>query len=262
MTGPTLPPLPAPTPVDVGIVAALPIEIGAFRDRLKDVRSFEDVEGRKAAIHEGDLGPIRVAFVVGGVGAESARKAAGRLLAGHRPRWLLSAGFCGALDPNLARGDVLVLREVVDGAAPDAARLRIDFGGLDRPDGGPGRRLLSASLATVPNIVRTAADKALLRQSSGADAVDMESFAVASFCAERALRFLGVRAVSDHAAEELPPEVLTILGPTGGFRLGATLGSLWRRPSSAKDLWRLYEHATNTAERLADALDFLIPALN
>ncbi len=261
MTGTAPRPLPAPEPVDVGIVAALPIEIGAFRDRLKNIRTFEDVEGRKATVIQGDLDRHRVALIVGGVGVDLARAATSRLMAGHRPRWILSAGFGGALDPDLARGDVIVVREVIDGDSPDALRLNIDFGGLEEAGVAPGRRLLAGSLVTVASIVRTADDKARLRQATRADVVDMETFAIASLCAERAQRFLGVRAISDNAIEELPPEVLTILGPTGGFRLGATLGSLWKRPSSVKDLWRLYEHATITAERLADVLTQLVPLL-
>lgn len=255
------PALPAPEPVDVGIVAALPIEIGALRDRLKNVRTIEDAEGRKLAVVEGEIDERLLAFVVGGTGIEPARKATARLLAGHRPRWIISAGFAGALDPTLLRGDVIVPRQVIDGDAVDAPRLSIDFGGLDQGDGVPGRRLRAGTLVTMPAIVRTTADKARLRDQTQADVVDMESFGVASLCAERNQPFLGVRVVSDDAAQELPPEILTILGPTGGFRLGATLGSLWKRPSSVKDLWRLYEHATESAERLATVLLQLIARL-
>jgi adenosylhomocysteine nucleosidase len=253
--------LPAPTPVDIGIVAALPIEIGGFRDLLKNVRVFEDAEGRKAAVVEGDLGERRIALIVGGTGAASARKATDRLLVGHRPTWLISAGFGGALDPTLARGDVVVIRDLIDGTASGAKRLSIDFGGLDDSSSPAGKRILRGSLVTVAGIVRTANEKRALRERTGADLVDMESYAVASLCVERNQRFLGVRVISDEAAQELPPEVLTILGPTGGFRFGATLGSLWKRPSSVKDLWRLYENATESADRLAKVLAWLIDRL-
>ena len=57
--------------------------------------------------------------------------------------------------------------------------------------------------------------------------------------------------ISDEAGVDLPPEILAIVGPTGGLRLGATIGALWKRPSSVKDLLALRNHANEAAEKLA-----------
>ncbi|MBX6316403.1 MAG: nucleoside phosphorylase, partial [Isosphaeraceae bacterium] len=103
-------------------------------------------------------------------------------------------------------------------------------------------------------IILTAAEKTALRARHGADIVDMETAAVAALCSEQNRRFLAVRVVSDEAGTDLPREVLSLLGPTGSFRLGAAVGALWRRPSSLKDLWALREQALQSADRLADVL--------
>jgi adenosylhomocysteine nucleosidase len=246
---------PPPVPADVGIIAALPIEVAPFQARFRNVRKYTTP---RHTIVEGDCGGKLVALIVAGVGGPSARRGAEILLAGHRPRWLVSAGFAGALDPDLRCNDSLLVTSLVteDATAPG---LEIDLSLPDSPEGRP--RVRSGRLVTVSRIIRTAAEKADLRARSRADAVDMESYPIAALGAERGVRFLGVRVISDEAGTDLPPEVLTILGPTGSFRLGAAVGAIWRRPSSFKELWSLREHAHEAADRLAVVLAEIIRQL-
>jgi adenosylhomocysteine nucleosidase len=252
--------LPPPGPVDVGIVAALPIEIGPLTDLLRDVRTYSDPEGSHRPVVEGMLGESVVAVVTAGVGRKSAAKGTRRLLGGHRPRWIVSAGFGGALDPRLKRNDVVFATEIVDAASPEAPPLAID---LTPPASSPGSKIryTSGRLVTASKIVRTSGEKAALRERFAADVVDMETAAVASICADRGQRFLAIRVISDEADTDLPPEVITVMGPTGGFRLGATIGALWKRPGSVKDLWALREHAIEAADRLAEVLPGIIAQL-
>ena len=90
---------PAPVPADVGIVAAMSIEVGFLLDRLKNVRKYR---GPRQTVIEGECGGKIVALVVTGPGRASARRGALALLDGHRPRWVLSAGFGGGLNPALS----------------------------------------------------------------------------------------------------------------------------------------------------------------
>jgi adenosylhomocysteine nucleosidase len=239
--------------VDVGIVAALPIEVGPFLSALRDVRKY--ASGR-LTIQEGVLKDRLVALVVAGPGRVAAARGGNLLVAGHRPRWLVSAGFAGALSPELSRCDVLLPDEIVE---PGGEIIRVDVGVNTDPGGAAVR---SGRLVTMDAIVRTAAEKAALRESSGAICVDMETSAVARLAAERGLRFLGARVISDDAGADLPPEILSIVGPTGGYRVGAAVGAIWKRPSAVKEMLRLREHAHQAAERLARALRGLIPQLS
>ena len=50
----------------------------------------------------GKLATREVLLVHTGIGTAAAEKCVRTLLAEHRPRWLLSAGYAGALDPALA----------------------------------------------------------------------------------------------------------------------------------------------------------------
>ncbi len=246
-----LPVAPPPVPADVGLVAALWIEVGPLLAKLKNVRKYAN--GRQTIV-EGLLGEKIVAAIVGGPGVKAARKATGLLLAGHRPKWVLSAGFGGALDPSLKLGDLVFPTEVLDRDGPRYA-IDVSLG----PD--PSGRTSTGRLVTVAEIIRTAAEKAALREATGAVVVDMETAGVAAVCQERNVRLMAVRVISDEAGTDLPPEVLAILGRSGGYRVGAALGAIWNRPSSLKDLLGLRDSARKAADRLASVLPEVIARL-
>lgn len=234
---------PPPDPADVGIVAALPIEVAPLIARLGEVRKY--TAGRRTVV-EGLLAGKVVTLVTTGPGQEAARAGAELLLAGHRPRLLISAGFAGGLDPRWQLFDRVAPSEVLD-----ATGWHLTVDSLDWSESAPAP-VASGRLITVDQIVRTAVEKADLRAATGADLVDMETAAVARLAGERGVRFLPLRVISDIATADLPPEVLTIMGPTGGYRLGAAIGALWRRPAGIKDLLVLREHALEAARRLGE----------
>ena len=246
---PPVPPAPAPVSADIGVVAALGIEVAPFIARLKNVRKYS---GPKYAVVEGELAGKLVAVVLAGAGRARAQRGVEVLLDGHRPRWMISAGFAGGLDPALRRNDLVLANEVVN---LEGRRYAID---LTVPAGSEAGGLRTGRLLTVDEIVRSAGEKAELRRRFAADLVDMETSAAAALCGERGVHFLSVRVISDEAGTDLPPEVLAILGRSGGLRLGAALGAVWKRPASVKDLLALRTHANEAADHLAR---FLLGAL-
>jgi adenosylhomocysteine nucleosidase len=239
-------------PVDVGIVAALPMEVGPFLKRFTDIRKYA---ARGQTIVEGHVAGKLVALVETGIGRARAQRGAERLIDGHRPRWILSAGFAGALDPAVARNSVLMPLEVTN---PEGHRFPTEWPAQVGLPSGASRR---GRLLTVDEVILRAEQKARLRQEHDADLVDMETSAVAALCLERSVRFASVRVVSDDASADLPPEILTIMGESGSYRLGAALGAIWRRPSSLKDMLALRDQAIEAADRLAATLLDLLPRL-
>jgi adenosylhomocysteine nucleosidase len=232
---------PAPVPADIGIVAALPLEVGDLIDRLRRVREYR---AASLTVTEGERQGKIVVVAIGGVGHSSARRAADLLIAGHRPSWILSVGFAGALNPSLARNDLVLPDEVIDLEGRRFAP--------SPPDpllaGFPHHR---GRLLTVDRIILDAAEKQQLHESYQADLVDMESTAVAAACDEKGIRFLALRAISDDARSDLPPEVAMLLTRSGSYRVGAAIRAIWNRPSSLKDFWTLHERALEAADRLA-----------
>jgi len=232
---------PPPVPADVGIVAALPIEVGDLVDGLKKVWKYKSVA---VPVIEGEYAGKIVVVSIAGMGRAAARRAADVLIAGHRPRWVISAGFAGALNPAYARNDLVLAREVID-----------RDGGCYTVEQPPGLaanvKYSTGRLLTVDQLVLRAAEKGELHQSYKADLVDMESSAVADICCERLVRFLSIRVISDDAHCDVPAEVSGIFNSSGSYRVGAALRSVWRRPSSLKDFWSLYEHSLEAPDRLS-----------
>lgn len=234
-----------------GIVFALDVEADALAGLARDVGTTESAG---PTIHEGVLAARRVAWCVGGVGAAAATRAARLLVAGHRPRCLVTAGFAGGLDPTFVRGSVAYPRGVVDRDGGDEI-------GFAMPDGaGPaGPR---PAIVSVAEVVTTAAAKRRLAAASGAGLVDMETRAVAVAAREAGLPCLAIRVVSDDASADLPREVAALVRPQSGMRrLGAALGAIGRRPGAALDMWRLWEHAVVDGRTLAEAIERLVAAI-
>ena len=101
---PTGRPTPAdaePLPCAAAFVFALGVESGGFVDRLEEVtrrRYKTRIE------YDGMLQGRRVLAVDSGVGADLAARATDRVILRHRPAWIVSAGFAGALRDDLRRG--------------------------------------------------------------------------------------------------------------------------------------------------------------
>jgi adenosylhomocysteine nucleosidase len=233
---------------DIGIACALPIELGAFLDRCQRVKKYV---GSSFVFRGGRYDKIRIVVVESGTGFARARRATQALIDAHSPKWILSSGFAGALVPSVKIGDIVVANSIVD---THGQSLMIDV--AFPPD--PERGLHIGRILTSDAIVRLVSEKQQLAAQLGAIAVDMESLAVAQVCRERGIRCLSVRSISDDVSNDLPPEVLTLMGPTGTTRFGAALGAIFRRPESVKDMWKLRESAHLAAGRLATFLDGIV----
>jgi adenosylhomocysteine nucleosidase len=239
---------PAPAPADVGVVMAMPIEAGYLLDRLERVRRYN---ARSLTVTEGELEGRLVAVVVSGVGRASARRGAEHLMAGHRPRVLVSAGFAGALNVDFKRNDLVVPRAVLDGAGDSVAIDETLVGTL--PEAVKSGRLL-----LVDRVVTDPREKAELRGAHQADLIDMETYAVAAAARERGAPFVSLRVISDDAQTELPAEIGRMLNTSGSYRVGAAMRAIWSRPSSLKDFWTLHAQAMEASDRLANGLQLLV----
>ena len=176
------------------------------------------------------------------------------MIAGHRPRWIIFAGFAGGLDPALARSDLVIPHQVID-LAGNLIAIEVSLPKL------PGVKRAEGRLLTVDRLIAHASEKAGLRQMHGADLIDMETSAVALLALERSLRFLAIRVISDDASAELPAEVAGLLTHSGSYRMGVALRAIWHRPSALKDFWNLHARALESADRLAACIRRVLEVL-
>jgi len=165
----------------VAIVAALEREV---RPLVKGWRVIEkDHDGRRFRfLEERDI-----VLVCGGVGAAAARRAAEAIISNFAPELVWSAGFAGALDPKLDVGDVIRPEYVIN--AGDGSRVNV----------GSGRGILVSF-----GSVASPQQKAKLRESYGAQAVDMEAAAVAHSAEAHGIAFAAVKVISDAVNFEFP----------------------------------------------------------
>jgi adenosylhomocysteine nucleosidase len=238
----------------IGIIFALAAEQGCFEDLLADV---ETIKAPVGTIRTGWLDGRLVTTIVCGIGPDKAAAACEALLLGHRPTHVISAGFCGGLQSQVKRHDIVVADRIFDaGGQPCEIDPRFRAA-VQLPAGSVG------PLVTVERIVTKSVAKRTLGERTGAWACEMESLAVAEVCRSRDIPFLAVRAVSDPVDEDLPIDLEPLMNapPSTAGLLGSVVGTLWRRPSSVKDLWRLKEHALVAADRLASFLKQIVVQL-
>ncbi len=187
----------------------------------------------------GRIGDAAVTVVHTGMGLEAAASAAEALLVGVRPRWVISGGFAGALDPRLRLGDVVV----AENFSSPALLARLDLA---------AHRGQLVSRARPAELVE---EKATLHRETGAIAVDMETAAIAAACARAGVPLLAVRAISDPAQTPLPAPLaewfdLARQRP----RPRRLLMYVWRRPSAIWPFVRFVRSLPVARRALTEAL--------
>lgn len=240
---------------EIGFVFAMGMEAAGLLDQLGEARHVRG-DGFRATV--GTLAGRRVGLVVTGMRRDAARRGTLALVEGHRPRWVISAGYSGGLQPQAKLGDIVLAERVVDGAGEAIdVDLRIDRQSA-RQSG-----LHVGSLVTVDELVCEPADKADLGRRHEALAVDMESYAVAAACRERGTPFLAVRIVSDDVESRLPPflDQYSHQKSLSG-KAGVVLGALAKRPSNFKTMYKMREESLMLSDRLARFLTSLVRELS
>jgi adenosylhomocysteine nucleosidase len=152
-----------------------------------------------------------------------------------KPSLVVSWGLCGGLDPRLRPGDLILGAEVVSGegavktdeavTASLAERLAV-----------AGAGVVVERLAAAGAPVMTAAAKAVLRRTTGAAGVDMESLIAGQYALRERIPFAILRAVADPAERDLPPLALKAMTADGGIRVQAIIGGLIGSPWRLADL--------------------------
>jgi adenosylhomocysteine nucleosidase len=214
----------------VAIVAALERELRPLAQRWPVRR--RSYEGREFQFSEGDA----AVAVCGGIGATAARRAAEALIQLYQPELLISAGFAGALQPDVHAGDVLMPGRVIDSS--DGSRTDTGFG--------------EGTLVSF-DCVADAEQKAKLASAYGAQAVDMEAAAVARAAEVHGVRFLACKAISDSLDFRMPP-MAGFVGPDGEFHAAKFALHVALRPWLWGKAVQLGRNSRLAADKLCRAL--------
>ncbi len=231
-------------------LAAMAFEARALLRRVEGAARVQDDGGVTAV--RGRLRDRPVEVVVCGVGARAA------VLAAERCVRLASRGSCGrvvwigiagALSPDLDIGDLIAARTAMSPGRPPLDLDEALAAAASERGCRPG------VLVTASGLVATASSREALWRRSGqrdATAVDMESWPAARVLQSAGVPFAAVRAISDTAADRLPPWLERLPAPAGGDLPGLLLRRALAQPSSLLPLTKIRLRATRLTARLAD----------
>ncbi len=243
----------------IAVFYALEAESGALEDRLTE-KEYLHTPGFK--LISGKLHGVPFLVVRTGVGMKNARNAVENVCRIHQPRLVISAGFAGALDVSLSKYALFFPSEFISEtfSTNNMEKLTLYtkltqtvFSRELQKECHFGGRLL-----TVGKIIAETQEKKRLGASYQAQAVEMETYAVAEFCKEVSLPFLAIRAISDSVEEELPKDMQKLVEQkTTVSRIGVAFGMILQRPGSVGDMFRLYGASVQASTNLADAISAL-----
>ena len=210
---------------------------------LEESRSFLRAWGNANAVRPIRKGPTSWRFpgldvLVTGMGPRNARACIETFFRDHHPRWVVTAGFAGGLDPGCPRGMV---------------GISSDPGFLDSLTANhPSLKLITFHESL--RVIQTTAAKAKLHQETGCHAVDMESATIRRVCHVQGVPSATIRVISDDATEDLPLDFGALMGPDDRMDWSRLALTLLGSPSLIPRLIRFQSRLKLCADRLADTL--------
>jgi adenosylhomocysteine nucleosidase len=201
---------------------------------------------------------------VTGMGAAAAQSTFLKVLTCYQPEIIISAGFGGALTPDLPRG-ALVLgasfwqydangRGLHQEAVPNSPGILREF---QRRLGAAGLPVFLGNFITTSRIISKRQHGEQLRHLPYA-LVDLETSALAEEAAQHQLPFLGIRAVTDEAEEEIPDFICRAVESGSTFSPFTVLRWLATRPTAIVHLALLWHRSRTAARQLSRTLKVLL----
>jgi adenosylhomocysteine nucleosidase len=211
-----------------------------LRGVLRRARGVERLAWPVRFARSAELNGQRLLLVAHGPGP-LAGEAAAVALDRERAGAVVSAGYCGALDPRLRTGDVVVASRVDNvNVSFDAALPHCE------------RPCHSGVVVSIQRVAGSVEEKARLRET-GALAVEMEAALVAAQAAKRGTPFFCIRAVMDEASQGFVLDYSRLRTADGRFsRARIALAALARPFTAAPELYRLERQGRIAARALGD----------
>lgn len=166
----------------------------------------------------------------------------------QRVAGVIVAGVAGALAPELAVGDL-----VIDANSTDADRVAEFMNAMSSQ-----RRVRVGAIHTARELVGTAVEKKQLYKETNAIAVDMENVYTRQLAERRKVPWLGIRAISDTAFENVSSKVVHFVDGSGTVRPWDLTLSLARKPMLIPQLIRLGRNTQFATRHLSDAIGAVI----
>lgn len=246
------------------IVTALREEVSRYL-RRGDFRESSQSNG--VGVFESSSHPD-VVVLEGGVGRENAEEATRYALKTYSPEFIISAGFAGAVTPELKAGNLFLCNRISAMDGPPATWSEAGAKPFQSADVGlvsdmtarvrhAGRQFDSCGCMTVSTFISGSGLKSWIGSSFPVQVVDMESYWVCSVAMEHNVPSIVVRSVLDRSDQDLPYFVSCEARDSRRNRWARALKHLARRPLDGPGLLRLRAQTRLASESLSGFLEVL-----
>jgi adenosylhomocysteine nucleosidase len=236
----------------IAIISATEDEVSGLLNALTD-KQASNVNSIK--IFAGKFLDIDIVVAIQGVGIRKARNCTNTLIKKYKPNTIISAGFAGALNPKLQLGDVVIPDWVLSLKNSDKIYLDNNLPYI-------AFKFLNGGVLTENSFINVKEKKLDLFVQSGADVVDMETWAIADAARKLDTRVISVRSVSDLTNHHLP-RMEQIFNKESKFDTKKAFGYFKSNPDEIFNFLRFkYVNLRKAGVRLNSFLYLLIPVLN
>ncbi len=220
-----------------GIIVALP-------DELTTLTKAKPGKGRIHSLNDTTL------VCLSGVGFTNATQATQSLIDAGATQ-LISWGCAGALSPQLASGQCLVTSRIVtmtnDDICFDAAWSTHIANILKSQQ----INVILGDMLGARTLINTREEKSACFAKSSAQAVDMESEAIARVAQSNQLNFTAIRAIADTSDTQLPPVIGQAMNSEGEVSVPKLLLKLFFHPQQIPSLINIGQHFSNAKKTLS-----------
>jgi len=172
--------------------------------------------------------------LVTGMGRRNAAESIQSELASNEYQLVLSCGFAGGLNPNLAFGIVIFDEDIEVGLKTELIQLGA----------------VPAKFYCARRVAITAAEKKDLWNSTGADAVEMESSVIRNICREKKISSATIRVILDTAQENLPLDFNALMTSFDRINYLKLVWTILCKPHKVFPLWKFQHNAFVAAKNL------------
>jgi adenosylhomocysteine nucleosidase len=187
-------------------------------------------------------GPIQLWIT--GMGRKNAAESIREAVAAVQPECVLTCGFAGGLNPALALGSVLFDEDFDAGVGATLTALGAT----------------SARFHCARRVAITRQEKRELWETTGADAVEMESSVIRTLCREWKIPSATVRVISDTASDDLPLDFNALMTSDDRIHYGKLALAVLSSPRRIPQLMTFQRQTITAARALGRVLNELLEA--
>lgn len=240
---------PVPKPVteqrvNIGLIAALPVEVRCLTHRLVPPNLPININNN-------------ITVMVCGIGPVAAGKAAGAMLF-QKIDCLISWGTAGALTDKVHTGDLILPEYIHTGSGETNRTDSVCHCNLKEKLSSGIATVHTGTLAETRTVLENPEQKKELHRKTGALAADMESAAIMQVAKDNNLPFIAVRTVVDELHTVIPPELTRHIDIFGRPDITGLITEFFYRPSLISNIYslsRAMNIALDTLGKIAAEID-------